>query len=167
MGNPFSDILSALSRAKVEYVLCGGVACVLQGCDRTTQDLDIHLAMDRENLEKALTVFRNLDFRPRIPEPMEAFLDPQRRESWRSEKNALVFTLVSGDGLYQVDLFLAYPVPWDELRAGADEVFISGESVLVSSRKDLIRAKEAVHPIREKDLWDIRVLNELNAGGRS
>ena len=38
--------LGALSSAVVEFVVCGGVACVLQGVARATHDLDLLVALD-------------------------------------------------------------------------------------------------------------------------
>ena len=44
--NPVIATLGALSSAGVELVVCGGVACVLQGVARATHDLDLLVALD-------------------------------------------------------------------------------------------------------------------------
>ena len=67
------------------------------------------------------------------------------------------FTL---EGFFQVDVFLTYPVPWQQLRERADTMTVTDTQSLVASRDDLIDAKQQVQPPREKDLWDIRVLKE-------
>ena len=161
MFNRIQMVLSALHAHKVDFVLCGGVACVLQGCERTTQDLDVYIALQPANLQRAIKAFRSINFQPRIPEPMEALLEEEKRKQWLSEKNAIVYTLVSPDGILQTDIFLSYPVPWQELRENAYKMTIGDTPILVSSRQDLIRAKQHIHPQREKDMWDIRVLKEL------
>lgn len=155
------QIFIALNEHNVEFVLCGGVACVLQGCERTTQDLDLYISLEQANLMRAVEAFRSLDLQPRIPEPIESLADDHQRSRWIQEKNALVYTLVSPEGLFQVDVFLTYPVPWQQLRQHADTMTVAGTQILVSSRDDLIAAKQQVQPPREKDLWDIRVLKEL------
>ena len=37
------SLLKELAGVSVHYVVCGGVACVLQGVERSTYDLDIEL----------------------------------------------------------------------------------------------------------------------------
>ena len=44
--NPVIATLGALSAAGVEFVVCGGVACVLQGVARATHDLDLLVTLD-------------------------------------------------------------------------------------------------------------------------
>ena len=70
MVDRLQRVFTALSDNRVELVLCGGVACVLQGCERTTQDLDTHVA------------------------------DAKQRERWVQEKGALAYTLVSPEGRF-------------------------------------------------------------------
>ena len=36
------ELMKALSESGVKFVVCGGVACVLQGVERATFDLDIY-----------------------------------------------------------------------------------------------------------------------------
>lgn len=61
--NRFLEILDALEKEKVDYVLIGGFAMVLYGMPRATQDIDIFIKYRQENIErlqKALyTVFNN------------------------------------------------------------------------------------------------------------
>jgi hypothetical protein len=38
---PFASALAALNRAEVRYLVVGGVACVLNGLVRTTEDVDL------------------------------------------------------------------------------------------------------------------------------
>ena len=61
--NKFLEIIDALEKAKVDYILIGGFAVVLYGLPRATQDLDIFIKIRKENIErlqKALyAVFNN------------------------------------------------------------------------------------------------------------
>jgi len=63
--NRFLEIIDALEKEKVDYVLIGGFAMVLYGMPRATQDIDIFIKHREENIErlqKALfTVFNNKD----------------------------------------------------------------------------------------------------------
>jgi len=48
----FLGILKALWQEKVEYILIGGFAVIIHGMPRVTQDLDIFVKMDPENIDK-------------------------------------------------------------------------------------------------------------------
>jgi len=54
--NPFESVLAALSRAEVRYLVVGGVACALNGFVRTTEDVDLLVDADPENLRRLLQV---------------------------------------------------------------------------------------------------------------
>lgn len=158
--------LVALADAKVRFVVCGGVACVLQGVARTTHDLDVRVASEKPDLEALVRVARTLDLRPRIPEPLDALLDAGRRRAWVEEKRAVVYTLIAPSGAFSLDVFLIYPLSFDELAAEADIFDIDGRRVLVSSKRHLIVAKSSVMPPRKVDLRDIEDLQELLRGPR-
>ena len=48
----FGELLQALSGAKVEYILVGGIAAAAHGSARATQDIDVVYRRDPENLKK-------------------------------------------------------------------------------------------------------------------
>lgn len=153
--------LVALADAGVHFVVCGGVACILQGVARATHDLDLRVALVDEDLRQLVAVARRLGFRPRSPEPLEALLDPERRRAWVEEKEAVVYTLQSPSGDFSVDVFLRYPIPFPDLVRDADVVTLDGRAVKVSSKRHLIEAKRAVQPPRKQDTRDIEDLLEL------
>lgn len=167
MQNHIFEILKDLSDNDVDYVICGGIACVLQGCERTTFDLDLNIFLDdQKNLERAISVFIKNKFVPRIPEPIQNLLNPENRRKWREEKNALVYTVQSAEGMIQVDIFLSYPIAYPELKKNSDVFEFGGCSFFVSSREDLVRAKQAVCPVRQKDIDDIKNLEMLIKNGK-
>lgn len=153
--------LTALADAGVRFVVCGGVACILQGVARATHDLDLRVALDEANLRAFLDVARALGLRPRLPEPIDALLDPERRADWITTEHAVVYTLLTDDGAFSVDVFLRYPIAFADLVAEADTVDVEGRVVRISSIGHLIEAKRAVVPPRKQDLRDIEDLTEL------
>ncbi len=153
--------LIALADANVRFVVCGGVACVLQGVARTTHHLDVRVALETPDLEALVRVARALELRPRVPEPIESLLDAERRRAWVEEKHAVVYTLVAASGAFALDVFLSYPLSFDELAAEADSFEVEGRRFLVSSKRHLIVAKSSVTPPRKVDLRDIEDLQEL------
>lgn len=156
------DTLRSFAKGGVDFVVCGGVACVLQGCDRTTMDIDLALSLDEANLRRFVHVAESLGLRPRAPVPLASIIDPGQRQVWIRDKGAMVFTLQSDDGLVQVDVFLAYPVPWDSLNANSSSASLGDDVVIkVSSVEHLIVAKESVDPPRPRDLADLAELRGL------
>jgi predicted nucleotidyltransferase len=161
MKDRLFDLIRQLSIKGVRFVICGGVACVLQGVERATYDLDLSLSMDDTNLKKLVAVLKKFDMQPRIPEPVERLYDPDSRERWIKEKNALVYTFVSPDNPLQVDIFLQELRPFDELLENADVITIDDIDVRVASKRDLLALKRMVQPLRTKDRIDIEELEKL------
>ena len=152
------ELLTDLSKANVKFVVCGGVACFLQGVERVTYDLDVSVSFDKDNLQRLIDVTKNYGLIPRVPEPAENLLDENKRNDWINKKGALVFTFTSNKSIIQLDIFLKYPKSYEELVKNADIINISGVKVKVSSIDDLIFAKEYIVPLRDKDSFDIQQL---------
>ena len=54
--NPFERLLADLAAGDVEYVTVGGIACAFNGHIRTTQDVDILVSADPDNVARMLQV---------------------------------------------------------------------------------------------------------------
>ena len=50
--NKFLEVIDALEKERVDYILVGGFAMVLYGMPRATQDLDLFVKMKKENIER-------------------------------------------------------------------------------------------------------------------
>jgi acylphosphatase len=59
-STPFEKLLVALVCGKVDFVTIGGVACALNGFVRTTEDVDLLVAGDPENIQRLLAVLQNV-----------------------------------------------------------------------------------------------------------
>lgn len=155
------NLIKELSKSDVKYIVCGGVACVLQGVERATYDLDISVSFEETNLRKLIEVMKYSKFIPRIPEPVENLLDENKRKEWFEKKGALVYTFLSGNTPLQLDIFLNYPRTYDELYKNADELEIDNVKFKVSSIDDLLFVKRMIDPARDKDLTDIKELEKI------
>lgn len=164
MENFLFDAITRLVRAEVDFVICGGVACILQGSNRNSFDLDISVDMDENNLRKLIRVAKEMKWKPRVPEPIENIIDPRKREQWINEKNARFYTLNSADGVLQIDIFLNYQIGFEELKKEADVFEIDGFRFKVSSIGHLIKAKELIEEKRRQDSYDIDMLREILHG---
>jgi hypothetical protein len=64
----FLDVIRAFERARVEYILVGGVAVNLHGVVRATEDLDFFVRPEPENIERLKAALRSLWKDPEIDE---------------------------------------------------------------------------------------------------
>jgi hypothetical protein len=62
------EVLAALERERVVYVVFGGVALNLQGLARATVDLDLFIAPTAENVERLRTALKSVFADPGIEE---------------------------------------------------------------------------------------------------
>ncbi len=162
MTNHLVEILTALNRSGVKFIVCGGVAAVLHGVERMTMDIDLSVDLDRENLSRMFEVLKTIDLKPRIPVSPEILLDEDARKMMIQEKNALVFTFLDLKNPYrQVDIFLTEEMSYDKLKNETERICIGGDDILIISPEKLIAMKKSVIPLRDKDRTDIAILEEI------
>ena len=159
----FEAVLGALQRARVRYLVVGGVAVVLHGHPRFTADLDLFVALEAANVHAALTALATLGYRPRAPVPAEQLADPVMRAQWVAHKGMTVFCLWSPEHpATEVDIFVEEPFAFDDAYARALRIDLEEVEVAVAAIPDLIAAKRRAG--RPKDLEDIRALEALMDG---
>ena len=162
MNNHIQSILSTLSKNKVKFVVCGGVALVLHGIERLTMDIDIAVPMDADNLQTLITTLKNIGMTPRAPIPAESLLDPDKRKIMAEEKDALVFTFIDIQNPYkQVDIFIGSDDLYSNLIKDAAAVKIQDAMIDIISIANLIKMIEEIRSPREKDILDIHELQKL------
>ena len=61
----YGEVFKALNKAKVKYVVAGGVAVVLHGYHRLTKDLDLVVLLEKKNLEKFFEALKKIGYIPR------------------------------------------------------------------------------------------------------
>lgn len=89
----FKKLFSQLNANHVRYLVVGGVAVNLYGIERATADIDMVLALNKENLQKFIEVAKSLGLKPKIPIRLEDLTDDQKRKEWAEGKNMTVFIL--------------------------------------------------------------------------
>jgi predicted nucleotidyltransferase len=151
------DVLRALTLANVRYVVVGGVAVILHGYMRATKDLDLVIDLEPAAARNALTVLRDLGLQPTVPVDPLLFADPEKRREWIEQKNMLVFQM--RDQRRNVDIFVDYPIDFDELWTDSRLLAIEDVTVHVASIPHLIEMKRRAG--RPEDLIDIEKLTVL------
>ena len=157
-----TELIAALVRARVDFVVIGGVAVVVQASPRFTRDLDISYATDTANLERLGALLVALDARPRGVEEDLPFTPDAR-----TLRHAQMLTLTTRDG--DLDLLVDPPGSpgYPALRRHADIVDLDGHSVRIASLEDLIEMKRAAgRPQDETDLASLEVARSRIRGTR-
>jgi predicted nucleotidyltransferase len=153
-------IFRALNDSGCPYVVVGGLAAVLHGVNRLTHDIDLVVELRPESARSAIQALESLGYRPRVPVPAQHFADADQRTAWVRDKGMQVFSLWdAANNLPTVDLFVEYPVDFDELLAAADLVDLGGYEVRIASIGHLIEMKTRAG--RSHDLQDIAALKRL------
>ena len=89
------EIFGALNEAQTRYVVVGGLAVIAHGYVRYTNDIDLVIAFEPANMERAMKALQDLGYTPKIPvEPLE-FADPVKRQGWVEQKGMIVFQLIN------------------------------------------------------------------------
>lgn len=159
--NSVEAIVRALNDHQVRYLIVGGLAVVAHGYRRFTADVDLVLAVDQLNLERAIKAFKSLGYKPRVPVPIEQFVDPVLRNQWATEKNMMEFSLISPTHQRtEVDLFLEPPFDFGAAYARSVRYDVEpGVTGVFCGIDDLIDLKtKAARPV---DVLDVEHLRKL------
>jgi hypothetical protein len=163
-AHPIEQVLEALERGGVRYLVVGGVAVVLHGHLRTTADLDLVVSLEAGNARRAVAALASLGFTPRAPVPAEQFADAAVRQGWIEEKGLTVFTLWSErqPGL-EVDLFVSEPFDFEAAWSRRVTVQLDSTRATVAGLDDLLALKRSAG--RPQDLADVAALELLRGAG--
>ena len=156
---PHTKILKELVAGGVDFILGGGVACVLHGVERVTMDVDVAVHMDSANWDRLIGIMNQMGLLPRAPVRPETLIDPKVRQAMVEEKQALVFTFVHPDEpILQLDVFLRPELSYEVLKSHAQWLELGDMRLRILSPTKLLELKKGIQPQRPKDLLDIAVL---------
>lgn len=150
------EILAALERHHVAYVLIGGLAAALHGSPHVTFDVDVCPDPESANLERLVSALDDLDarvFTEGIPEGL-----PFGRDA-ASLLRARTWNLVTRAGRLDLTFEPAGTAGYSDLVRDAIDVEIRGVHVRLGALADVVRSKEAAG--REKDRLALPALREL------
>lgn len=156
----YEEVLQKLQDSQVRFVVVGAVAMNLHGVPRMTADLDLLVDLAPASLSVLIQALEGLGYKPRLPVPAAALLDPELRREWVEQRNLKAFTFVhSLRPLQEVDLLLESPIPFEEVER-AKRVLAAGRlRIPVVSLDHLIAMKRASG--RAQDAADVDALERL------
>ncbi|MFH1226720.1 MAG: hypothetical protein V1701_02300 [Planctomycetota bacterium] len=156
----YEKIFSALNKAKVKYLVAGGVAVNLYGIERLTHDVDILVLLTEPNLRHFIAMAKRLGLRPKIPVRIEDLANPVLRRKWRREKNMLVFSLYDPkDPLLTLDVMTEIDIDFDRAYRQRTRIKSGSLAIPLIPLNDLIKLKRKAN--RPQDIADIYHLKML------
>ncbi len=159
--NRYFEITKHLNDAGVRYLVAGGFAANMYGVPRMTQDIDLIVEFEKENLLKLENTIKSLGFTERVPVLARDLWNIAYRKKLREEKNMLAFTYHDPrKSQVEIDIILDQPFTFEELWA-KQESRSSGDGTLMRlvSVDQLIAMKNAVG--RSQDMFDVIHLKRL------
>jgi len=149
-------LLGALIQADVEFVVIGGIALVLHGGLRTTEDLDIVPDPDPANLDRLCELFQAME--------ATLLLNPARRFGPRETqllKQGRNVSLATRHGDLDVVRRLAGVPTYASLAAEAERYDIDGSTLLAASPRQLIAMKSVRGSAQDQaDIETLQLLDD-------
>jgi len=156
----YIPIFKLLNKEEVKYVVVGGIATILHGYVRATADIDLVVDLQADEATKVIDALTQAGFIPKIPVEALEFVDKTKRKQWIEAKGMQVFSMYNpAQPALTIDLFVEYPIPFDELWLRSVVMDLGETTVRVCSIDDLMMMKRDAG--RHKDLADIEQLTKI------
>jgi Nucleotidyl transferase AbiEii toxin, Type IV TA system len=136
------QVLAALEREQVTYVVFGAVALALHGLARTTEDLDIFIAPNEANVERLKAALRSVFHDPDI--------DQITAEDLLGEYPAVQYT--PPEGAFHIDILTRLGELFDFQSLTSQRVELDGMQISVVTPQMLYQMKKGT--VRPKDWAD-------------
>ncbi len=145
--NPFEKLLVGLVEHGIQFMTVGGMACVMNGHVRATEDVDILVKKDPDNIQKLLNFLAHYG---------EGFGQQLSTKDFTNEEGALrviedfpidIFTIMGGNS-------------FEDLLAYKKTISIQEHDIPFLNAKGLIKLKK--NSVREKDKLDVLHLQMLD-----
>ena len=149
------EVLGALVRGGVEFVLIGSMAMAAQGLPRATHDMDFFVSPERGNLERLKAVLRALFDDPHVDE-----IDP---EELAGDYPAVEY--VPPHGRYSMDILtrLGEAFRYEDVAANSEPIHFGGVDVRVATprmlyrmKKDTVRPQDRADAARIREAFDLK-----------
>jgi hypothetical protein len=138
------QVCAALNGTGAQYLVIGGIACVLHGHVRATKDVDILIQRTAENARRVLAALETVGYGFAREWPPEEILKKP-------------ITVIGDDPA--VDIFtVAWSVKYDDAIARGSIAEVEGVAIPFIGIDDLIATKRTG---RARDVADIEVLEEI------
>ncbi len=156
----YFEILEALYKKKVRYLIVGGLAVNLYGVPRLTQDIDLIISTRKSNIIKINEVLKYLGYTPRLPVNPKDLTDSEKVKDWIENRNLKAFSFYHKQDNYKViDILLVHPLHFEESFKNKTVKKVKDFEIYLASINDLIKTKEFSGRIQ--DASDIKMLKKV------
>ena len=156
----FKKLFVSLNRESVKYMVAGGIAVNLYGIERSTADIDIVVKLEKANVLKFIKLAKRLGLKPKVPVKLDDFADPEKRDSWISEKGMTVFGLYDPKTpFFLIDIFVESPFDFEEVYRRRKKIRSEDAVIPVVPIQELILMKEKSN--RPQDRADVFHLRKI------
>ena len=145
------ELVKALKKNKVNYMVVGGYAVNFHGYSRNTVDIDLVIKFTLSNLKKVERLLGDMGMASTLP--IDAVSVFKFRDEYVKNRNLIAWNFYNkSDPTDQVDILINHDI--SDFKA---EKFLVGDLELkVISKEDLLKMKKKAG--RDKDLLDIKEL---------
>jgi transcriptional regulator with XRE-family HTH domain len=134
------EIVRALQRHGVEFVVIGGFGSILHGAPHVTDDLDVVPDTGAETMARLVDALRELDARIRTPSDPDGV--PFGFDA-RSLGDVRIWNLTTRYGNLDLAFEPSGTAGYEDLRRDVVSIEVRGVEIPVASLADIIRSKEA------------------------
>ena len=148
-----SELVRALKKEKINYMIVGGYAVNFHGHSRNTVDIDLIIKFTLANLKKIEKLLQQMGMVSRLP--IDAVSVYNFRDEYIKNRNLIAWNFYNeNDPTDQIDILINHDV--SDFKS---EKFRVGQLLFkVISKEDLIKMKKKAG--RDKDLLDIKELTK-------
>lgn len=156
----YQSLLRLFEREKLRYLIVGGVAVNLHGYPRFTNDIDILLALDHDNLAKMATIMKEMGYQQRLPISIQELGNTDKVRTLMKDKGLVAYSFIHAEEpQFNIDVLVGASMEFEKFTAHTMKAEVWGLDVPVVSIDDLITMKQ--NSEREKDVQDVVALLEL------
>ncbi|MBU1262903.1 hypothetical protein KKG61_02135 [bacterium] len=156
----YFELLEELYKDGIRYLIVGGLAVNLHGVPRVTQDIDIVIAMERENILKLNAVLKKLGYKPRLPVNPDDMVNSKIVKDWVVNKNLKAFSFYHQKENYKVvDIVLVHQLDFEDAFKNKSVKKAQNIEIYLVSIDDLIKMKKSAG--RSQDSSDVKMLKKV------
>ncbi len=156
----YFDVMELFFKKGIKYLIVGGLAVNLYGIPRVTQDIDIIISMDKENIYKINRALKELGYVPRLPVNPDDLADKNILNEWIKTKNLKAFSFYHKTDAYKVvDILIVHPLDFKEAYRRKTIKKVGNIEIFLVSIDDLILLKQNIG--RAQDLSDVQLLKKV------
>lgn len=146
MLNPFEELLVGLVKAKIQFITVGGMACAMNGYLRNTEDVDILIKKDSQNIKKLLRFLASYG---------QGFGKELMTADFADEEGAI--RVIES---FPIDIFVVMDGHhFEDFQKHMKTISIDGASIPYLNHHGLIQLKK--DSVREKDKIDVYHLSQI------